>query len=97
MKSILRLFLLGACFLALRPMLVYSQEITVSGTVLDASTNEPLPGAIVQVKEIRSAGAVTNVNGKFRLLLKAEKATLIVKLVATRHALFLSKAQKKIW
>ncbi len=81
MKSILRLFLLGACFLALRPVFLYSQEITVSGTVLDAGTNEPLPGAIVQVKEIRSAGAVTNVNGKFRLLLKAEKATLIVKLV----------------
>ncbi len=81
MKSILRLFMLGACFLALRPAYLLSQEITISGTVLDAATNEPLAGAIVQVKEIRSAGAVTNVNGKFRLLLKAEKATLIVKLV----------------
>jgi hypothetical protein len=81
MKSILRLFMLGACFFALRPIHILSQEITVSGTVLDAATNEPLAGAIVQVKEIRSAGAVTNVNGKFRLLLKAEKATLIVKLV----------------
>jgi len=73
--------MLGACFFALRPIHILSQEITVSGTVLDAATNEPLAGAIVQVKEIRSAGAVTNVNGKFRLLLKAEKATLIVKLV----------------
>lgn len=81
MKSILRLFLLGACFLALRPTSLYSQELTISGTVLDAATNEPLPGAIVQVKEIRKAGAVTNVNGKFRLVLKAEKVTLIVKLV----------------
>ncbi|MCS6990155.1 MAG: SusC/RagA family TonB-linked outer membrane protein [Chloroherpetonaceae bacterium] len=81
MTRILRLISLGALVLALRPTSLFCQEMTVSGTVLDEATNEPLAGAVVQVKEIRSAGAVTNASGKFRLLIKAEKATLLVKLV----------------
>ena len=29
--------------------MIYSQDITVSGTVFDATSNEPLPGASVVV------------------------------------------------
>jgi hypothetical protein len=30
-------------------VMIYSQDITVSGTVFDATSNEPLPGASVVV------------------------------------------------
>lgn len=44
----------------------YAQERTVSGTVFDAETNEPLPGATVSVKGT-SKGSVTDIDGKFTL------------------------------
>lgn len=42
------------------------QRVTLSGTVLDGKTNEPLIGASVQVKDTKQA-TVTDVNGKFEL------------------------------
>lgn len=53
---------------------------TVKGTVLDARTHEPIIGAIVSVKTDKgtSAGASTDVDGRFSLDVKQVPATLIV-------------------
>jgi TonB-linked SusC/RagA family outer membrane protein len=40
------------------------QQIAIKGTVLDGSTQEPLPGATVQVKGT-TRGTATDINGKF--------------------------------
>src|SRR4051812_2348286 len=39
----------------------------LSGTVVDAKTGEPLPGAVVNIKGVTNS-TVTDVNGKFTLL-----------------------------
>jgi outer membrane receptor protein involved in Fe transport len=41
-------------------------EILISGTVTDASSNEPLPGVSIMVKGT-SAGTVTDLNGKYSI------------------------------
>ena len=59
---------------------VFSQSksnFTISGTIKDASSGEDMIGAMVQVKELVSTGAVTNVYGFYSISLPAGKYTLI--------------------
>ena len=51
---------------ALFCIVVYSQDITVSGTVFDATSNEPLPGASVVVSG-SNTGTTTDFDGNFSL------------------------------
>ena len=44
-----------------------SNKITVSGTVLDKTTNDPLIGVSVVVKGVANAGTITDMDGKLRL------------------------------
>ena len=46
--------------------MIYSQDITVSGTVFDATSNEPLPGASVVVSGTNT-GTTTDFDGNFSL------------------------------
>ena len=46
-----------------------SNKITVSGTVLDKTTNDPLIGVSVVVKGVANAGTITDMDGKFTLKL----------------------------
>lgn len=48
------------------PWCIFSQEISVKGTVLDKKTNEPLPGATVLIKGTAN-GKVADFNGNFEL------------------------------
>ena len=41
-----------------------SNKITVSGTVLDKTTNDPLIGVSVVVKGVANAGTITDMDGK---------------------------------
>jgi TonB-dependent SusC/RagA subfamily outer membrane receptor len=50
----------------LAPALVFAQSATVTGTVTDAESGEPLPGANVQLAGL-NLGAATNVEGSYTI------------------------------
>lgn len=52
-------------------------KITVSGTVLDKTTNDPLIGVSVVVKGVANAGTITDMDGKFTLKLPYAEAPLV--------------------
>lgn len=54
-----------------------NHKITVSGTVLDKTTNDPLIGVSVVVKGVVNAGTITNMDGKFTLKLPYAEAPLV--------------------
>ena len=54
-----------------------SNKITVSGTVLDKTTNGPLIGVSVVVKGVANAGTITDMDGKFTLKLPYAEAPLV--------------------
>ncbi|MBL4674852.1 MAG: TonB-dependent receptor [Mucilaginibacter sp.] len=64
------------CFLLLLTTAAYAQNKTVTGKVTDGSTNEPVPGASVRVKNTTN-GTMTDGQGTFKLNI-ADDATLEV-------------------
>ena len=54
-----------------------SNKITVSGTVLDKTPNDPLIGVSVVVKGVANAGTITDMDGKFTLKLPYAEAPLV--------------------
>lgn len=54
-----------------------SNKVTVSGTVLDKTTNDPLIGVSVVVKGVANAGTITDMDGKFTLKLPYAEAPLV--------------------
>ena len=56
-----------ACFLAVVSTALFAQNITVKGTVSDASTGEPLTGAAVVVQGSATSYALTDAAGAFSL------------------------------
>ena len=54
-----------------------NHKITVSGTVLDKTTNDPLIGVSVVVKGVVNAGTITDMDGKFTLKLPYAEALLV--------------------
>ena len=54
-----------------------SNKITVSGTVLDKTTNDPLIAVSVVVKGVANAGTITDMDGKFTLKLPYAEAPLV--------------------
>lgn len=68
MKNFLRTLLVGAfCILSGQVM---AQGLTLSGTVTDRSTGEPLPAVNIFVPQL-NRGAVTDVDGKYSVVLPA--------------------------
>lgn len=55
---------------------VYAQDFSVSGTVIDFTTDEPLPGINV-ILQNTTTGTVTDVNGKYQLSVPDGNATLV--------------------
>ena len=55
-----------------------SNKITVSGTVLDKTTNDPLIGVSVVVKGVANAGTITDMDGKFKMKITTDKAVIAV-------------------
>ena len=64
MKKV-KLFL--ACLMAVATTALYAQNITVKGTVSDASNGEPITGAAVVVQGSATSYALTDVQGAFSL------------------------------
>ncbi len=50
---------------------LFAQQVTVNGTVIDASTSEPIPGANVVVKGTTN-GTITNFDGEFQLAIPSD-------------------------
>ena len=64
--------------LTLLPTLMYAQNRTVTGKVLDAETGEPIPFASVAVKGTTSLGAYTLDDGTFTLEGVPSDATTLI-------------------
>ena len=77
MKSLFKIFVLTVCVLS--GFVSYAQSsMTVTGTVKDV-TGQPIIGAAVMVEGLSSAGAVTDVDGKYKVEIPAsagDKAAL---------------------
>ncbi len=69
-------FLLGL----LLPSLAWAQEQTIRGTVTDAATGEPLPGATVQVENMQQ-GTATRSDGTYELSVPDDAETLLFSFV----------------
>lgn len=54
---------------------------TVTGTVTDADNNETLPGVAIFTKEDHSIGTVTDMDGKFEIVVPAATTALIFRIV----------------
>jgi len=75
-------YLLSA--IALMVLFVSSAQTTVSGTVKDANTGEPIIGATV-LEENTSNGAITDTNGEFRFSISSSDAALIINYVGYKE------------
>lgn len=53
------------------------QGITISGTILDARTNDPVVGATILEKGTRN-GATTDAAGVFKVVLQNQEAVLVI-------------------
>lgn len=77
MKKLFKILALTVCVLS--GYISYAQSsMTVNGTVKDAA-GQPIIGAVVMVDGFKSAGAVTDVDGKYKVVIPAaagEKASL---------------------
>ena len=65
MKRLIPSFAFGLVLLLL-PGLAWAQQGTVAGTILEGETDDPLPGATVQVAGL-NMGTASDANGQFRI------------------------------
>lgn len=72
--SCIRSLIITVCFLALFPITMYAQNMSVSGVVVDNSNGDELIGVSVTEKGTTN-GTVTDLNGKFNLTVQ-QGATL---------------------
>ncbi|WP_225860135.1 MULTISPECIES: TonB-dependent receptor [Chitinophaga] len=76
-----RILLLLALLL---PFALYAQTKEISGTILSAQDNIPLPGASVKVKGT-AKGTVTNTDGQFKFDVDATATTLVITYVGMQQ------------
>ena len=67
------------CLALLLSSAALAQQATVSGQVTDGTSQDPIPGASIQIKGT-TAGVVTDANGNFRLETTTD-ATLVVSFI----------------
>lgn len=85
MKQLIQSVVFGLILL-LAPGLVWAQPATITGMVTDASSDEPLPGATVQIPA-EGIGTATNSKGRYRLTdVPASEQTIRVTFVGYQAA-----------
>jgi TonB-linked SusC/RagA family outer membrane protein len=57
------------------------QQVTITGTVKDANTNEPVIGANIIEEGAKTGGAVTDVDGNFSIKVSSNEATLAISFI----------------
>lgn len=80
MKKLVTRLLYGLLVLFIAPGLVFAQDGTITGTVTDGETDEPLPGATVQIASV-GAGTSTNADGEYTINVEPGTYTLSVTFV----------------
>lgn len=80
MKKIVTRLLCGLAVLLLAPGLAFAQDGTITGTVTDGETDEPLPGATVQIPSV-GVGAATDADGEYTISVEPGTYTLSVTFV----------------
>lgn len=95
-KYLFSLFLLMGCTLSVYAQTEIKQEaqIDVNGIVLDES-NEPLVGVNVTIKDIVGLGAITDINGRFKIKMEPYH-WLIVSFIGFEKQEILVKDQKML-
>ena len=78
MKRVIITFLSLLCIVQ-----AYSQSFTISGTIIDGESNEPLIGAGILVKGA-GRGTFTNIDGKYSLEVKRGE-TLVLSFVGYQN------------
>lgn len=73
-----------------------NHKITVSGTVLDKTTNDPLIGVSVVVKGVANAGTITDMDGKFTLKLPYAEAPLVFSYLGYQPQEIVPDAKKEL-
>lgn len=92
-KKLRRLYgLLAAILLLLSFQQAFAQTQTVTGTILDADTNEPLPGATIVVKGTTS-GVAADIKGAFKIGVSTN-ATLEIKSIGYTTVTLTADASK---
>jgi len=79
-KLLIKLLLLSAA-IVMTPAVAAQQQtggVTITGTIIDAETDEPLPGATVSLQKDKSKGTVTDADGKFSLKAPSFPVTIVV-------------------
>lgn len=71
-KKIYYLLFLFLCFTSI-PLI--AQNVEINGIIIEATTNEPLPGVTVQIKG-KDTGTVTNMDGRYSI--KANKGDILI-------------------
>ncbi len=71
-----------------------AQDVTISGTIKDASNGEDLIGAAVLVKELPNVGALTNVYGFYSLTIPKGKYTVIYRYTGFSNQEFVLNLEK---
>ena len=81
---------------ALSPFFAFTQSLNiVSGVVLDASTNKPLPAATVRVAGSSNKGTITNEHGEFQISLSSGESILIISYLGYRSDTVSTSAPNK--
>ncbi|MBD3630100.1 TonB-dependent receptor [Cyclobacterium sp.] len=75
-----KLFLLGLALLLASSLTLHAQSRDVTGTVISAEDDLPLPGVSVLVKGT-TRGAVTDIDGNYRITLQSGDETLVYSFV----------------
>jgi TonB-dependent SusC/RagA subfamily outer membrane receptor len=73
----------------------YSQERTISGSVSDAATGEPLPGVNILV-EGTTSGVVTDIDGKYSIKVANSDAVLIFSMVGYMNEQISVQGKEKV-
>lgn len=81
---------------AARTQASQNNKITISGTVLDKTTNDPLIGVSVVVKGVANAGTITDMDGKFTLKLPYAEAPLVFSYLGYQPQEIVSGAKKDL-
>ena len=81
---------------AARTQASQNNKITISGTVLDKTTNDPLIGVSVVVKGVANAGTITDMDGRFTLKLPYAEAPLVFSYLGYQPQEIVSGAKKDL-
>ena len=95
-NSLSRFLLLTLLIMSSCTTMLFAQTINVSGTVVDAETNEPLIGATVRLKGVASKGCITDVDGNFSFTGILPEAVLEVSYVGYRNQTISVNGMKKL-